>query len=86
MLATPWSSTTSTDSLAFAFNRHNALSNFLFADGHVKDLRMPNTVSPVNMWGKMGVAWYQQTPQDINDNTPASSLTDQANVADSAVK
>ena len=40
---------------------HTGVGNFLFADGHVKSMKLANTVTPVNLW---------DIP-DIESNTPA---------------
>ena len=48
------------------FRGHLGNSNFLFADGHVKAMKVPQTVTPVNMW--------------MIDNNPANAyLMDRAN-------
>lgn len=37
----------------FLYNGHNGVSNYLFADGHVKSMKPTATASPVNLWGTM---------------------------------
>ncbi|RYG70641.1 hypothetical protein EON80_07340, partial [bacterium] len=32
------------------FTNHLGMSNFLFADGHVKSLKATATLTPTNMW------------------------------------
>jgi prepilin-type N-terminal cleavage/methylation domain-containing protein/prepilin-type processing-associated H-X9-DG protein len=32
------------------FAGHNGLGNFLFADGHVKSMKLASTLTPVNLW------------------------------------
>ena len=39
------------------FKGHLGTGNFLFADGHVKALRLESTISPFNMWGEF---WAQE--------------------------
>ena len=49
------------------FRGHLGNSNFLFADGHVKAMKIPQTVTPLNMW--------------MIDNNPTNAyLSDRANV------
>jgi len=45
------------------FVGHNGLANYLFADGHVKAMKIVNTVTPVNMWDI----------QDAANNAPGSA-------------
>ncbi len=47
-----WSgSGTQADMVSKTFIGHLSTSNYLFADGHVKALRAPATMTPLNMWG-----------------------------------
>jgi len=49
------------------FSGHSGISNYLFADGHVKGLKPVNTATPTNMWGYM--AGGACTDQSVNCDT-----------------
>jgi prepilin-type N-terminal cleavage/methylation domain-containing protein/prepilin-type processing-associated H-X9-DG protein len=48
------------------FAGHSGMSNYLFADGHVKGMKPSQTASPVNMWGHMDGGACASVANNVN--------------------
>ncbi len=67
------------------FKGHLGTGNFLFADGHVKAMKLENTITPFNMWGEFyAQEWNDKTDvcyaygYDPNCDLPSADATTEA--------